>query len=122
MVPLTDIEDTVLDGSGNGKVKWRPDGSQQYGHPAIVSVKVTAADPAVGPLSEAVVKIYAGNAPTDSNFIDGSFTGSSGNSTDRVAGHIIGRTREAYLWAVWTGGDPGQTATMTVTGQLEIPG
>lgn len=121
-VPLTDVVDTILDGSGNGRVKWRPDGSRQFGHPDIVSVTVSAADPTIGPLAEAVCKIYAGSAAIDSNIIDGTFTGSSGNSSDRARGHIIGRTREAYLWAVWTGGDPGQTATMTVTGELEIPG
>lgn len=121
MVPLNDVEDTVLDASGNGKVKWRPDGSQQFGYPSIVSVKVSAADPLVGPVNEATFKLYAGSAPIDSNFVDGTYTGSSGNSSANASGQIIGRTRSSYLWGVWTGGDPGQTATMTITGQLQTP-
>lgn len=105
----------VLDGSGNGQVQLSPDGSHEHWYPTVVSVKV--APPIT---NEAACKIYAGPTPTDAYFVDGTLSGSTGDSTDHISGHEIAKTREPYIYAVWTGGDPGQQATARVIGTKVI--
>jgi len=105
----------VLDGSGNGTAKLSPDGSHEHWFPTSVAVKTTT--PIV---SEASCKIYAGPTATDSYFVDATLSGSTGDSTDRITGHEIARTRDPYIWAVWAGGDAGATATARVIGTKVI--
>jgi len=120
-VPLNQAESTVLDGSGNGTIKMRPDGSHEYWSPTTASV--IAPNPAGGvPASEAQCTIYVGPKAADQYFVDGTYSGSSGNVTDAVAGYVIGRHADPYIIAVWTGGDPGATATLRVQGTKQIRG
>jgi hypothetical protein len=96
----------------------RPDGSHEYWMPD--SASVIAPNPAGGtPANEAQCKIYAGPKVADQYFVDGTYTGSSGNSTGRISGYTIGRHAQPYVIAVWTGGDPGATATLSVQGTKE---
>jgi len=112
---LNETESVVLDGSGNGTIKLRPDGSNEYWYPQTVSVK--APNPAGGlPANEARCDMYAGSKVADDNFVDGTVSGSSGDNTDRFAGYVIGRHADPFIIAVWTGGDPGATATLRVQG------
>jgi hypothetical protein len=112
---LNQTDQTTLDGSGNGVVQLSPDGSQEHWFPTIVSVKVS--QPVT---NEAQCKIYVGPSATDLSFVDGTLSGSTGDSTDRVTGQEIARTRMPYIFAMWTGGDPGHIATVTVTGEKAI--
>jgi hypothetical protein len=113
-IPLRESETVVLDGSGNGTARMRPDGSQEYWLPTGASVKVSSN------INEAECIIYIGPSPTDPYVVDGTFTGSFTNSTDRVAGYTIGSHADPYIWAVWSGGDPGAQATLRVIGTKEI--
>jgi hypothetical protein len=113
-LPLNETGQVILDGAGNGTLRMYPDGSHEHWQPALASVKVATA------IAEAQCRIYAGPTPTDDNFIDGTLSGSTGDSTDRVSSYDIARTRTPYLWAVWTGGDPGAQATMVVNGTKTI--
>jgi hypothetical protein len=112
---LTQRGQTVLDGSGNGTVQLSPDGPQEHWYLTLASVKV--AQPVT---NEAQCRIYAGPSTDDLYFVDGTLSGSTGDSTDRVTGIEISRTQVPYIWAVWSGGDPGQTASLAVNGQKEI--
>jgi hypothetical protein len=67
---------------------------------------------------EAACSIYVGASATAPYFIDATYAGSSGDSTDRGAAKTV-RVGQ-YVWAVWTGGDAGATATVTVNGTKEI--
>jgi len=96
-VPLNEDATVKLDGSGNGTVKLGPAAT-----------------------NEAVAKIYAGDAVKDQNFVDGTFSGSSGDASDRVSGQEI--TYGNWIWAAWTSGDINAVATLVVYGEKEIPG
>lgn len=112
---LDEADSVVLDGSGNGTVKMRPDGAAVYWYPTTVSV--SAPNPAGGPPAhEAQCLMYAGPKPADQYFVDGTQSGSTGDNSDRFAGKVIGRHANGYVIAVWTGGDPGATATLRVYG------
>lgn len=105
----------TLDGSGNGTVQLAPDGPREHWLPTLASVSV-----ATPITNEAQCKIYVGSKPTSDNFVDGTLSGSTGDSTDRVTGYDIARTAQPYIFAVWTGGDPGARATLVVNGTKEI--
>lgn len=118
-LPLNEADSIVLDGSGNGTLAMRPDGSREYWLPTMVSE--AAPNPAGGiPAHEARFDLYIGYKVGSQYFVDGTYTGSSGNSTDKVAGYTIGRHADPQIIGVWTGGDPGAVATMRVQGTKEL--
>lgn len=102
----------VLDGSGAGRAKIGPVGARETWSPESAGVSVATST------AEAQCKIYVGDSPTPANFRDGTLSGSTGDSTDRVAGSPVKVGR--FIWAVWAGGDPGSVATLNVTGTREI--
>lgn len=112
--PLNENGTVQLDGSGNGTLKMIPLGGSETWLPAIASVKCSSAT------AEAQCRIYIGPAATDAYFVDGTLSGSTGDSTDRVTGFTVD-THGNSLWAVWTGGDPGAYATMQVNGTRQLP-
>jgi hypothetical protein len=111
-LPLNESASVVLDGSGNGTARVGPTGHGQTWHPAVASVRVNTNT------LEAQVAIYVGSSATSDNFADATYTGSSGNSSDSVSATEV--RLGSYVWAVWTGGDPGSQATLTVTGSQDI--
>jgi hypothetical protein len=111
--PLNESASITLDGSGNGTLKMVPYGGDLTWLPARVSVKASSA------VAEAICRNYVGPAPADQWFVDGTLSGSTGDSTDLVTGPVD--THGNALWAVWAGGDPGAVATMTVSGTEQRP-
>lgn len=112
--PLNENGSVTLDGSGNGTLKMVPWGGSVTWRPASVSVKVATN------AAEAACRIYIGPTASDAYFVDGTLSGSTGDSTDRVSGYSID-THGSALWAVWEGGDPGAVATMSVSGKVSTP-
>lgn len=113
-VPLNESGSVTLNASGNGTVRMRPFGGGETWLPGAVSFKASSST------LEAQCRIYIGPAATDQYFIDGSLSGSTGDSTGRVAGYQVD-SHGNYLWAVWTGGDVGATATVQVIGTEVTP-
>lgn len=110
----TNLYETVsitLSASGGGTAKIGPLSAREVWHPTQVSVMCSSA------VNEAVCRIYVGDAADQRNFRDGTFSGSSGDSSDNVAVQV---KSGHYVFAVWTGGDARATATMTVIGTREI--
>lgn len=103
----------ILDGSGNGTVKIGPVTARERWLPANASVSVSQSI-----TNEAQCRIYAGDQPIPVNFIDATLSGSTGDATGRVNGITLKLGQ--YIWAVWSGGDPGHVATLNVTGSKEI--
>lgn len=101
----------TLDGSGNGTARVGPLTAREVWYPTNASVKVATAT------SEAGCSMYAGLSATSENFRDQTFTGSSGDATGKILGKM---PKGNYVWAVWSGGDPGAIATLVVTGTKEI--
>ena len=112
--PLNESASVVLDASGNGTLRMKPYGGSLTWLPTIVSVKASSN------LAEAQCRVYVGPDTSDQWFVDGTLSGSTGDSTDRVTGRQVDSHGHA-LWAVWTGGDPGAVATMTVAGTESRP-
>lgn len=103
----------TLDGSGNGTVNIGPLTAREIWKPASASVRVNQ-----NPINEAQCSLYVGQTATPENFRDGTFSGSSGDSTAKVAGRPI--KKGDYVWAVWVGGDAGQRACLNVIGMKDV--
>lgn len=102
----------VLNGSGTGTAKIGPSGAFEtwQAQAAAVSVATNSA--------EAQCRIYLGDSAIAPNFVDSTLSGSTGDSTGRVSARPL-RLGD-YIWAVWTGGDPGAVATLNVTGTRTV--
>ncbi|MGH2866774.1 MAG: hypothetical protein ACRDNK_04280 [Solirubrobacteraceae bacterium] len=113
-VPLSEYAFTKLDGSGNGTVRLGPTAHGVVWNPTVASIKATGAIPA----GLATCTVYAGSSATDDNFVDATYDVTSA-ATDAIAGNVL--RLGGYLYAVWSGGTPGATATLSVAGTKEIP-
>ena len=112
--PLDESASVTLDGSGNGTLKMVPYSGMLTWLPDVVSVKASTN------ISEATCRIYRGPDTSDQWFVDGTFSGSTGDATDRIGGREVD-THGNALWAVWVGGDAGAVATMRITGTERRP-
>lgn len=112
---LAEHGSVTLDASGNGTLALKPWGGGVTWWPTTVSVKTSSAT------LEASAKIYIGPAATDQYFVAATLSGSTGDSTGRVAGRTVD-THGNTLWIVWTGGDVGAEATAVVRGVSTGPG
>lgn len=101
----------ILDGSGNGIASLGPSRPRERWYPAIVAVSVSSN------VNEPTCKIYMGPQISAATFVDGTYTGSN-DSTDSGNGSEVHVGEQVF--AQWTGGDAGATATVTVTGELQI--
>lgn len=110
-LPLSEAAFVTLDVSGNGTAKLGPAAHGVAWKPSRVGVKTSTSV-----LSPKCI-VYAGSSPTSDNFVDGTFTGQA-NATDAIVGQEL--RLGSYVWAVWTGGDAGAQATVTVTGSKDI--
>jgi hypothetical protein len=111
-VLLNETAQATLDGSGGGTAKIGPVSAREVWSPQNVHVSASTN------VEEAQCLIYVGDAPIQANFRDGTFTGSSGDSSDRVNADTV--KVGSHIWAVWAGGDTGATATLTVTGHKDV--
>lgn len=104
-VTLTQTAAVVLDGSGSGTASLGPTGPQETWLPSNVSVICSSNT------AEAVCKVYAGPSASPQYFKDITVDGSTGDATDRCNVPV---PKGWQVWAVWTGGDAGATATLNV--------
>jgi hypothetical protein len=102
----------VLDGSGNGQAALGPTlpGTSWQVSTVAVSVSTNA--------NEAQCNLYVGLAAQPGQLIGATSTGSTGDSDD-LGGQNIWPGQQ--LIAVWQGGDPGATATVSVYGTQAVP-
>jgi len=114
-VSLSTFQTITLNGSGAGAAQVGPVNVREVWHPTIASVACSAN------VSTGVCQcnIYSGPAALQQYFTDGTFSGDTGDSTDSVQAAEI--RLGSYIIAVWSGGVPGATATLTVTGSRDLP-
>ena len=108
-LPLTESASVTLDGSGNGTLRLGPD-NREHWQVAVASVSCETA------VAEAQCKLYAGPSASAQYFVDGTRSGSTGDSTDRLSTFDFGKTTVPYVWAVWAGGDAGTSAWLNLSG------
>lgn len=109
---LNESASVVLNGAGNGTAKVGPLTARERWHPQNVAVNANAS-----PTNEASCVIYVGDENTRRQR-DASTNGSTGDATDKCNGDTI--KKNMFVWAVWTGGDAGAVAVVTVTGTKDI--
>jgi hypothetical protein len=102
----------VLDGSGNGTASIGPVRTREHWQVAAASVAVN-----LNPTKQAQCQLYVGAVVSPTTFISQTVTGSSGD-TCGLGGIDIQPGMQ--VWAKWTGGDAGQTATVTVIGTYTL--
>jgi hypothetical protein len=112
-VPLSQSTTTVLNSSGNGTISLGPISAREIWSPQTVHVQCQ--QPVT---NEAKCTIYVGYSATQDNFRDATWSGSSGDSSSKVNADTVKCGH--FVWASWTGGDPGSVATLVVTGTKTI--
>ena len=105
----------TLDENGNGEASVGP---QSFGEQWLSGDFgiLTAAVRVATNTDEAICSTYAGAAATPGYFCGATTWGSTGDSTQNVPNVQVG----GNVFAVWTGGDPGSLATLTVTGTKRV--
>lgn len=111
-VPLSQSVTIRLDGSGGGTAKVGPLSAREVWHPQNAAVSANSS-----PIVEAQCQIFVGDSNTK-RFRDSTVNGSTGDSTGKISSDTV-RCGE-YVWAVWSGGDALQYATLTVTGSKDV--
>jgi hypothetical protein len=96
-----------LDGSGNGQISLAPPAGTTW-RLRLANVSTT------GTASQPQCFLYRGSTSGPLQQIDSTYLGNSASS-GKVAGAPFFQGQ--VLWAKWTGGDPGATATLQVYGQ-----
>lgn len=104
-------QQVVLNGSGNGQVTFQPNGSNA--RITNLFVKVAPISPATTPTNQAQCFMYKGQV-ADSTLIQNTNSGSTGAAAQGSIDLMDGET----LYVVWTGGDPGATASATFIGNV----
>jgi hypothetical protein len=101
----------ILDGDGNGTAAAGPGLPGVSWQPSNIAVSASTN------ISEAQCYLYLGILPIPASLQAATATGSTGDSTGFSATVWPGQ----QLIAVWSGGDPGATATMAITGTQTVP-
>lgn len=109
-LPLNAKAYVTLDASGDGTASAGPLSSGESWDGLQASVKVATN------VSEATCSTYAGAGPTPGYFCGATTWGSTGDSTTNLPVVKVG----GNIWAVWTGGDPGAQAILTITGTRTV--
>lgn len=102
----------ILDGDGNGTASTGPNLPGVTWQPETVAVSCSTN------ITESICSLYVGISPIAGSLIGTTSTGSTGDSDDIGASVYTGQS----IIAVWTGGDPGATATMSIFGTKTVPG
>jgi hypothetical protein len=106
----------TLDVNGNGTAQLGPISPREMWQPSVVSVKTNQTAATI--VNEAICKVYVGSDTSDPNYVDGTLSGSTGDSTTNVAGQEVDCGE--YVFAVWSGGDAGAQGRVNVQGTKVI--
>jgi hypothetical protein len=112
---LTRTLSVTLNGSGAGTVQVGPSSPGETWQPSQVSVSCSA----TVTTGTCQCNIYAGAGPSQSTFVDGTFSGDTGDTSDAIGGRVVNPGQSVF--AVWSGGVPGATATLVVSGTRTVP-
>lgn len=110
-LPLNASAQTVLDASGNGQCSVGPTAQGETWQAGFVTAVHCSSNAA-----EAQCKVYAGGGPSPAYFVGGTTWGSTGDSSDTNPQLQVGQ----QVFAVWTGGDPGATAYLSINGTRAV--
>ena len=110
--PLYETAQGIVDSNGNATLRLQP-----HGHG--VTWKVDRVDVrASSSITESTCTLYVGTAPIQANYRDQTFTGSTGDYSDRLAGVDI--RMGSTVWAVWSSADIGAAVFLSIVGSMEV--
>lgn len=114
-VALQASDTITLDGNGNGTAAVGPSAPGEVWSPDSTGITCTGVIPATG---TPTLFIYAGNGISPGTFIDSTY-----NVTSAASSLISGKQLfpGQQVFAVWSDGPPGQTATLAVKGTRQVP-
>lgn len=104
-----------LNGSGAGTAYLGPTGHGVVWTLGNISVK-TVQTVSTGTCQ---CSLYVGDDASATNFVDSTFSGDTGDTSDAAAGMEVRLGKK--VWAVWSGGVASDVATLTITGSMRIP-
>lgn len=107
-----------LNGSGAGIAKVGPLTAREVWYPSNVSVKTTFPGSQTAPTLESKCDIFMGPSNSPEFFRDNSIQASTGDASGACSADTV-RSGQ-YVWAVWSAGDAGVQATLTVTGLKDV--
>lgn len=110
-LPLSAAAQVVLDSSGNGQCSVGPTAQGEVWAAGFVAAVHCSSNTA-----EAIMRLYCGAGASPAYFAGGTTWGSTGDSSDTTPQMQVGQA----VTAVWTGGDPGAIAYLTVTGTRTV--
>lgn len=111
-VLLNEAASVILNSQGNGTAHLGPLTAYESWQPSTGAVSVATNS------NEAQCAIYMGDQPVQQNLVGTTLSGSTGDSTG--LGGLVPMQTGQYIWAVWTGGDPGSLATIKVQGSKNL--
>jgi hypothetical protein len=110
-LPFSTSASVVLDSTGSGTASVGPSSSNEVWTLATVAIHCDTA------VNEAQAKVYAGSGPSPAYFQGTALWGSTGDSASATGVQLaVGQ----QVFAVWTGGDAGTTAHLTVQGTRTV--
>lgn len=107
-IPLNTAGQVTLDASGNGRVQLSPSFNETW-FVTNAAIYVSSANQIPQCL------LYVGADTIPQNVVDTTFVGNQ-NASNRAGNYPI--TQGESIFAVWSGGDPGATATMSLIGTI----
>lgn len=100
---------------GGGQIQDGPASPGELWRPSLVSVSCSA----TVTTGTCQANIYAGAGIGQGTFVDGTFSGDTGDTSDAIGGRVLQPGQSVFV--VWSGGVPGSTATAVISGQREVP-
>lgn len=111
--PLSTFKFVTLDASGNGTVSLGPTGFGELWTQIVVSVHASTN------IAEATCRVYTGPSADAQYLSDATTNGSTGDASSSIPPAV---PTGQNITAVWSGGDPGATAYLTLSGVRLVAG
>jgi hypothetical protein len=113
-LPLNESISGFTDFFGGATLKLGPTAHGIAWKPQVASVRAATAN------LDGLCRIYVGHTATPENFVDATYTGSTGDSTNNLGTMGAEIYLGNYIFAVWEAADPGTQVTLVVTGSQEL--
>jgi len=110
-LPLNASAQVTLDGSGNGTASVGPTAQGEVWHAGFVAGVHASSN-----TNEATCRLYCGGGVSPQYYVGGTTFGSTGDSSSDTPQMQVGQ----QVFAVWTNGDPGAIAYLSINGTRSV--
>lgn len=110
-IPLNASAQVTLDASGNGTASVGPTAQGETWTAGFVAGVHCSTN-----VNEATMRLYCGGGVSPGYYVGGTTFGSTGDSSSDTPQMQVGQN----VFAVWSGGDPGATAYLSINGTRQV--